>query len=83
MPQREKIMGIPAKVSKGGAGKKGRHRTLFDFGLKLRGIDMPAKDIIRELKQYNDEACDPPISKYDLDRLTIAVINWEFTNGSA
>jgi hypothetical protein len=79
MAKREQAMGIPARISKGGGEKKGRHRTLFDYGLKLRGLDTPAAEIIKELRRYNMEACEPPITKYDFDRLAIAVIEFEFT----
>lgn len=59
--------------------KGNRHKSLWDYGMKLRGINLPAADIVKDMEAYNREACDPPISKYDIDRLIISVLKWEFT----
>ncbi len=70
------------KLVKAGEGV-GRHKTLFRFGLKLRGIELPAADIINEMRVYNNEAFDPPLKKYDFDRIVLAVIEWQFDKTGA
>ena len=76
MAVRENLFGTPALIIEGNG--VSRHKTLFNLGMKLRGIDLPSHEIIKELEQYNKQSCQPPISKYDLDRLIISVLKWEF-----